>query len=62
VPARFSGELEVSSKQSPAVVAVVCSRGLMFEEAIRVRFPLIDLVLAVLVIILLVLVVRDLIY
>jgi hypothetical protein len=34
----------------------------MFEEAIRVRSLLIDLVLAVLVIILLVLVVRDLIY
>jgi hypothetical protein len=34
----------------------------MSEEAIRVRFPLIDLVLVVLVIILLVLVVRDLMY
>ena len=43
-------------------MAVVCSRGLMFEEAIRVRVPLIDLVLVVLIIILLVLVVLDLIY
>jgi hypothetical protein len=34
----------------------------MFEEAIRVRSLLIDLVLAVLVIIMLVLVVRDLVY
>ena len=36
--------------------------GLMFEEAIRVRFRLIDLWLIFLVIIMLVLVVRDLIY
>ena len=36
--------------------------GLMFEEAIRVRFPLIDLWLIFLVIILVVLVVRELIY
>ena len=36
--------------------------GLMFEEAIRVRFPLLDLWLIFLVIILLVLVVRELIY
>ena len=36
--------------------------GLMFEEAIRVRIPLIDLWLIFLVIILLVLVVRELIY
>ena len=41
---------------------VVCSSGLMFEEAIRVRFPLIDLWLIFLVIILLILVVRELIY
>jgi len=43
-------------------VAVVCSRGFSYEEAIRVRVPLIDLVLVVLIIILLVLVVLDLIY
>ena len=36
--------------------------GIMFEEAIRVRFPLIDLWLIFLLIILLVLVVRELIY
>jgi len=43
-------------------VDVVCPRGLMFEETIRVRFPLIDLWLIFLVIIMLVLVVRELIY
>lgn len=43
-------------------MAVVFSKGLLFKEAERVPFRLIDLVLAVLVIILLVLVIRDLFY
>jgi hypothetical protein len=43
-------------------VVVVCSRGLPSKEAKRVRFGLIDVVLAVVLIILLVLVIRQLLY
>jgi hypothetical protein len=52
----------VSFKESPVFfMDVVCSRGLPSKEAKRMRFGLIDVVLAVVLIILLVLVIRRLI-
>ena len=48
--------------KSRLFVVVVCSRGVPSKEAKRVRFGVIDVVLAVVFIILLVLVIRQLIY